>query len=64
LKEKTGDSTVLMITQRVSTAKSAEQILVVDNGKIIGKGSHEDLMEICEIYKEIAISQLELEGLA
>ncbi|NHJ40120.1 MAG: ABC transporter ATP-binding protein, partial [Asgard group archaeon] len=62
LKEKTGDSTVLMVTQRVSTIKDAEQILVIDNGKIVGCGTHDELMETCDIYKEIAISQLELEG--
>jgi ATP-binding cassette subfamily B protein len=64
LKEKTGDSTVIMVTQRVSTIKDAEQILVIDNGKIVGKGVHDELMETCDIYREIAISQLELEDLA
>jgi ATP-binding cassette subfamily B protein len=62
LKEKTGDSTVLMVTQRVSTIKDAEQILVIDDGKIVGKGTHDELMDTCDIYKEIAVSQLELEG--
>ena len=61
LKEKTGDSTVLMVTQRVSTIKNAEQILVVDQGRIVDKGTHDELMRISAIYKEIAISQLELE---
>ncbi|MHA1125721.1 MAG: ABC transporter ATP-binding protein [Candidatus Heimdallarchaeota archaeon] len=61
LKEKTGDSTVLMVTQRVSTIKEAEQILVLDEGRIVCKGTHDELMETCDIYKEIAISQLELE---
>jgi len=61
LKEKTGESTVLMITQRVSTIKEAEQILVIDDGRIIGKGTHEELLKTCEIYNEIAVSQLELE---
>ncbi len=64
LKEKTGDSTVLMVTQRVSTIKNAEQILVIDEGKIVNKGTHDELMETCDIYKEIAISQLELEEFA
>ncbi|NHK30290.1 MAG: ABC transporter ATP-binding protein [Asgard group archaeon] len=62
LKEKTSDSTVLMVTQRVSTIKDAEQILVIDDGKIVSKGTHDELMESSDIYKEIAISQLELEG--
>lgn len=61
LKEKTGESTVLMITQRVSTIKEAEQILVIDDGEIIGKGTHEELLKTCDIYNEIAVSQLELE---
>lgn len=61
LKEKTGDSTVLIVTQRVSTIKEAEQIIVIDEGKIVGKGTHDELMQTCEIYSEIAISQLELE---
>lgn len=61
LKEKTGSSTVIMVTQRVSTIKNAEQILVIDEGKIVNKGTHDELMESCDIYKEIAISQLELE---
>jgi ATP-binding cassette subfamily B protein len=62
LEEKTGDSTVLMVTQRVSTIKDAEQIIVIDEGRIVGKGTHDELMETCDIYKEIAVSQLELEG--
>jgi len=61
LKEKTGESTVIMVTQRVSTIKEAEQILVLDEGRIVDKGTHDELMKTCDIYKEIAISQLELE---
>ncbi len=61
LKESTGESTVFMVSQRVSTIKNAEQILVLDEGKIVGKGTHDELMETCPIYREIAISQLELE---
>ncbi|MBY9001781.1 MAG: ABC transporter ATP-binding protein, partial [Candidatus Heimdallarchaeota archaeon] len=61
LKEKTGDSTMLIVTQRVSTIKNAEQIIVLDDGKIIGKGTHDELLKTCEIYNEIASSQLELE---
>jgi ATP-binding cassette subfamily B protein len=63
LKEKTGESTVLMVTQRVSTIKEAEQIIVIDDGKIVGKGTHEELLKTCDIYNEIAVSQLELEEL-
>jgi len=61
LKEKTGESTVLMVTQRVSTIKEAEQIIVIDDGEIVGKGTHEELLKTCDIYNEIAVSQLELE---
>lgn len=64
LKEKTGSSTVLIVTQRISTIKNAEQILVLDEGKIVGKGRHEELMESCETYREIALSQLSKEELA
>jgi ATP-binding cassette subfamily B protein len=64
LKKQTGDSTLIIVTQRVSTIMNAEQIIVLDEGKIIGKGTHEQLLETCETYKEIAISQLELEDLS
>ena len=64
LKEKTGHSTVLMVTQRVATVKSADQIIVLDNGKIVGKGTHQELMETCQTYQEIATSQLSKEELA
>jgi len=64
LKEKTGDSTVLVVTQRVSTVMNAEQIIVLEEGKIVGKGTHEELMETCETYKEIAVSQLNMEALS
>ena len=63
-KEKTKDSTLLIVTQRVSTIKNAEQIIVLDEGKIVGRGTHHELMENCETYKEIALSQLSLEELA
>jgi ATP-binding cassette subfamily B protein len=63
LKEKTGDSTVLIVTQRVATVKNADQIIVLDKGRVVGKGSHHDLMESCETYQEIAQSQLSKEEL-
>ncbi len=63
-KEKSKDSTLLIVTQRVSTIKNAEQIIVLDDGKIVGKGTHNELMETCETYKEIALSQLNMEELA
>lgn len=61
LKQKTGKSTILIVTQRVSSVKNAEQIIVIDNGKIVGKGKHDELMKSSPIYAEIASSQLELE---
>jgi len=64
LKEKTGQSTVLMVTQRVATVKNADQIIVMDQGKIVGKGTHSELMKTCQTYQEIATSQLSLEELA
>jgi ATP-binding cassette subfamily B multidrug efflux pump len=64
LKEKTGDSTVLVVTQRVSTVMNAEQIIVLEEGNIVGKGTHEELMKTCETYKEIAVSQLNMEALS
>lgn len=64
LNEKTSDSTLLVVTQRVSTVKNAEQIIVLDKGKIVGKGRHDELMESCETYQEIALSQLSKEELS
>ena len=64
LKDKTGHSTVLLVTQRVATVMSADQIIVLDNGKIVGKGTHKDLMATCQTYQEIATSQLSKEELA
>ena len=63
-KEKAKDSTLLVVTQRVSTIKNAEQIIVLDDGHIVGRGTHKELMENCDTYKEIALSQLSLEELA
>jgi len=64
LKEKAADSTLLVVSQRVSTIKNAEQIIVIDEGRIVGKGTHHELMDNCETYKEIALSQLTKEELA
>lgn len=63
-KEKAANSTLLIVTQRVSTIKNAEQIIVLDEGRIVGKGTHRELMESCEPYQEIAMSQLTREELA
>jgi ATP-binding cassette subfamily B protein len=64
LKDKIAASTVLIVTQRVSTIMHAEQIIVLDEGRIIGRGTHTELMRDCEIYREIALSQLGMEELA
>ena len=58
LAEKTKDSTVIIVAQRISTILHADQIIVLDEGRIVGKGTHEQLMESCEVYRQIAISQL------
>ena len=64
LKDKTGESTVLIVTQRVATVKNADQIIVLDKGRVVGKGTHQELMKSCETYQEIASSQLSEEELA
>lgn len=65
LNEKVSDATVIIVAQRISTILHADQIIVLDEGKIVGKGTHEELLQSCEAYQEIAKSQLsekELEG--
>ncbi|MCX7614691.1 MAG: ABC transporter ATP-binding protein/permease [Clostridiales bacterium] len=64
LKNSTGNTTVLIVAQRISTVMSADQIIVLDQGRIVGKGTHSELMKNCEIYREIAFSQLSQEELA
>ena len=54
---------VIIVAQRVGTIKNADQIIVLDKGKIVGKGKHDELLENCEVYKEIALSQLSKEEL-
>ncbi|VBB05227.1 abc transporter [Lucifera butyrica] len=58
LKEETGNSTVIIIAQRVSTVINADRILVMDNGVIAGSGNHEELLATCGVYREIVASQL------
>ncbi|XOQ48154.1 MAG: Putative multidrug export ATP-binding/permease protein [Eubacteriales bacterium] len=64
LREKTGWATTLIVAQRISSIMYADQIIVLDNGRIAGKGTHRELMENCEVYREIALSQLSKEELA
>lgn len=63
LKEVTGDATVLIVAQRVGTIMDADQIIVLDHGEIVGRGTHEELLETNEIYSEIARSQLNNQSL-
>lgn len=64
LKDGTGSSTLLIVGQRISTIKNAEQIIVLDEGKIVGIGTHNELMQNCITYQEIALSQLSKEELS
>ena len=58
LSENVKDSTVIIVAQRISTILHAEQILVLDDGKVVGKGTHEQLLKNCDVYREIAKSQM------
>ena len=63
LSEKVGGSTMIIVAQRINTIIDADQIIVLDEGRIAGIGNHEQLMESCSVYKEIALSQLSEEEL-
>lgn len=63
LSEKTQNKTVIIVAQRINTVLNADQIIVLDDGKIAGKGTHKELMQNCEVYKQIALSQLSAEEL-
>jgi len=64
LKRETGDSTVIVVAQRISSIMHADQIIVLDKGTIAGMGSHEELLDCCETYQEIVYSQLTAEEVA
>ena len=64
LRKETRGMTVLMVSQRASTIRDAEQIVVLDDGKAAGVGTHQQLMESCEVYREICLSQLSAEEAA
>jgi ATP-binding cassette subfamily B multidrug efflux pump len=64
LREKTGDATVLIVGQRVATVMDADRIIVLDEGRIVGMGTHSELYGTCEVYKEIVASQLSEEEIA
>lgn len=63
LRQETKNATVLIVAQRISTILNADQIIVLESGKIVGIGKHQDLLKSCSVYKEIALSQLSLEEL-
>lgn len=63
IKKETGDSTRLIVAQRIGTILDADKILVLDEGKVVGQGTHSELMENCEVYRQIAYSQLSKEEL-
>ena len=63
LTKKTKGKTVIIVAQRINTILNADQIIVLDEGKIVGKGTHKELLENCKEYKEIAMSQLSEEEL-
>ena len=58
LYRETAGSTLLIVAQRVGTILQADQIIVLDNGEIVGCGKHRELLHSCEVYREIALSQL------
>lgn len=64
LKNYTKDATTLIVAQRIGTIKNADKIIVLDNGKMVGCGTHKELLENCQVYQEIAYSQLSKEELA
>ena len=61
---KVKESTVIIVAQRISTVLQAKQIIVLDDGKMVGKGTHKELMKNCEVYKQIASSQMSESELA
>lgn len=63
LREKVGGSTIIIVAQRINTILDSDQILVMDEGRLVGKGTHSHLMESCDVYREIALSQLSEEEL-
>ena len=58
IRENTKDMTVFLVSQRATTIKNADQILVLDDGNLVGRGTHKELLDTCEVYREICFSQL------
>lgn len=63
LKEHTKEATSLIVAQRIGTIMNADKIMVLDNGECVGMGTHKELLKTCEVYKQIALSQLSKEEL-
>ena len=64
LKKETKDATTLIVAQRISTILHADRILVLDEGRVVGQGTHKELLKSCDVYRQIAMSQLSEEELA
>jgi ATP-binding cassette subfamily B protein len=64
IKQEIGDTTMIVVAQRINTIKNADKIIVLDEGRIVGQGRHEDLLETCDVYRQIATSQLSTHELA
>jgi ATP-binding cassette subfamily B multidrug efflux pump len=64
LKKETGKATVIIVAQRVSTIMHADKIIVMNEGEVVGQGTHKELLRKCEIYYDIASSQMSKEELA
>ena len=63
LKQETAGITSLIVAQRIGTIRDADLILVLDDGKVVGQGTHPELLKSCEVYRQIALSQLSKEEL-
>ncbi|WP_411337889.1 ABC transporter ATP-binding protein [Ruminococcus gauvreauii] len=64
IRRDTGDATVFLVSQRAATVKNADCILVLDDGRMVGKGTHQELLKTCEVYREICLSQFSKEEVA
>ena len=63
LKKYTKDATILIVAQRIGTIMNADKIIVLDEGKCVGEGTHKELLKTCDVYKQIALSQISEEEL-
>jgi ATP-binding cassette subfamily B protein len=64
LRKETGDSTVIIVAQRVGSVMNADRVIVLDEGTVAGIGTHRELLDTCEVYREIVSSQLSQEEMA